>query len=386
MTMRDFLEFALGQYLARTDSIFLDGLVGGMFLTFLMDTPDNCQDRTFTQWYFVIGVMHFVSGMMNNMKEYAEMAADQDGAISVVEKYMKRFLFFMLHLVRAAELPMVGVLGYYVSKIYIHEGDKWTQDRTQISPQNSTMTTSPPCNVCFCEENYVQLAGLTFFIQVAYGVVLVVLVCVMWFIDSDDDTREMEQQVVWQQQERARRGTWYGNVWEVVLLLGMRSFWGERMADAMLSLAVSLPSKNCKLDVIRWFLYGSVAYTLTGVLGKLQKNVKNLAEMDGIINRAEYIVIQVLSLLKLPLFVFELVCFSGIVYEVLNNFNNVDHEKKDKDSEYFCEASVWKFMNAIVVIYFMVLLCRILVIIGALSKGSRPEGSASVAVEDGPSG
>ena len=44
-----FLSYAMGRYQTRTGSLFLDGLVGGMFLSFLMDTGETCMDRNFTQ-------------------------------------------------------------------------------------------------------------------------------------------------------------------------------------------------------------------------------------------------------------------------------------------------------------------------------------------------
>ena len=51
-----FLSYAMGRYQTRTGSLFLDGLVGGMFLSFLMDTGETCMDRSFTKLYFVIGI------------------------------------------------------------------------------------------------------------------------------------------------------------------------------------------------------------------------------------------------------------------------------------------------------------------------------------------
>ena len=57
-----FFSYTMGRYQRRTGSLFLDGLVGGMFLSFLMDTGETCMDRSFTQVYFIIGIFHFICG------------------------------------------------------------------------------------------------------------------------------------------------------------------------------------------------------------------------------------------------------------------------------------------------------------------------------------
>ena len=83
-----FLVYAWGRYRTRTGSIFIDGLVGGMFLSFLMDSEENCADRGFTQVYFYIGLLHFICGIAENLGQYAEEASAEDGVISPMEKWL----------------------------------------------------------------------------------------------------------------------------------------------------------------------------------------------------------------------------------------------------------------------------------------------------------
>ena len=45
--LKSFYTFCVARYKARTGSIFLDGLVGGMFLSFLLDTGEKCAEVNF---------------------------------------------------------------------------------------------------------------------------------------------------------------------------------------------------------------------------------------------------------------------------------------------------------------------------------------------------
>jgi hypothetical protein len=56
--------------------------VGGMFLFFFQ----NCMDRSFTQVYFVIGIFHFICGVVENLDKYAYQSSAMDGTISNVER------------------------------------------------------------------------------------------------------------------------------------------------------------------------------------------------------------------------------------------------------------------------------------------------------------
>ena len=49
-----------------------------MFLSFLMATEEACADTSFIQVYFIIGMLHFMCGIIGNFGDYAEEASAED--------------------------------------------------------------------------------------------------------------------------------------------------------------------------------------------------------------------------------------------------------------------------------------------------------------------
>ena len=218
-----FLLYAYNRFKSNTGSIFLDGLVGGMFLTFLMDTEDNCDERTFTIIFFIIGILHFISSIVQNLSEYAEAAAALDGVISPVENIISWCSWLVLQTLRLVQLPMVLVLGYYgILKFSIIESGKWTHDRMMVEKEEDEA-----CTVCFCEGNYVHLAQITFAFQIIFGLVQLLLWWVMWYVDREDDKGEKIEELQWKREEEMMANTWKGKVMELMALIAMHSFYND---------------------------------------------------------------------------------------------------------------------------------------------------------------
>jgi len=337
-----------------------------MFLTFLMSTDEACMDKNFTQMYFIIGILHFICGIVENLSLYAEEASAEDGVISTMEKWLIWLTTMISQVLRIAEMPMVGVLGYYILKFAILESDKWTHDAEKVKPDGAM---SNNCTVCYCDANYVHLAEITFGFQVFLTVILVILWFTMWYVDSEDDEKEREEEKQWRKEEEKMSKTVYGKVREAMLMIGMHGFYNDQVAGMMLALSVSLPRENCNINVLEWFLIAGVIYTLTGVLSQVQEKVIEMAHLDGIVNKAEYRIILALKLIKFPLFVTELVCFVSIVGEVVANYDHIDHENKDKAGKHYCERGLWKLMLAITGIYSVLFVLRVFIIIASFFGG-----------------
>ena len=75
------------------------------------------------------------------------------------------------------------------------------------------------------------------------------------------------------------------------------------------------------------------------VFTQLTREVEVLAAKDGIVNRAEHILIDCLKFLRLPFFLMELVGYGAVVTRVLVEFPNVEFE--DQVSEHFCQKGIW---------------------------------------------
>eukprot|EP00092_Neocalanus_flemingeri_P026627 GFUD01028861.1.p1 GENE.GFUD01028861.1~~GFUD01028861.1.p1 ORF type:complete len:420 (-),score=137.67 GFUD01028861.1:132-1391(-) len=359
-----FLSFAASRYKARPGSIFLDGLVGGMFLSFLMDTEETCHDRFFVLMFFIIGMSHFICGIVENLDEYADQAAALDEDISLLETRIRWTTWLMLQVLRLTQFPLVVVLGYYSIKFSVLEPGRWTHNREKVVLIGEG---AGNCSVCFCEGNYVHLAQITFAFQTFLGVVLVILWWVMWYVDREDDAGELKEQGEWQRNEVTMSITWWGKIREIVLLIGMQSFYNDSVAGTMLALSVSLPHESCNIHVMEWFLYAGIIYTLTGVLNQVREGVEEMAILDGIINKAEHRMITFLKFCNFPLFLAEFVCFIMIVNLVIANAGNITFD--DANNEFYCEKGTWKLMMAVNGIYSIVFLFRVTVIIGALWTG-----------------
>ena len=101
-----------------------------MFLAYLMDEGDtSCMDSTFTIVFFVVGISHFIIGIVERMAEYAEQASEMDGVISPLEEKIMWSTWLLLHVIRVAQFPLVGALGFYSFKFAVLERSKWTHLR-----------------------------------------------------------------------------------------------------------------------------------------------------------------------------------------------------------------------------------------------------------------
>ena len=128
---KDFLNYSCHRYLDVRTSIFIDGLVGGMFLSFLLDTDEKCQDTSFTGTFFTISLLHFLSKIVNNLAEYSHQASQMDGKETLMERRISLICILVQHLVKVTEFPLVLWLGYYV--IQFHFGS-WTFVKKDVIP------------------------------------------------------------------------------------------------------------------------------------------------------------------------------------------------------------------------------------------------------------
>jgi len=202
----EFLNFSCHRYLDVRTSIFIDGLVGGMFLSFLLDTDEKCQDTSFTGTFFTISLLHFLSKIVNNLAEYSHQASQMDGKETLMERRISLICILVQHLVKVTEFPLVLWLCYYV--IQFHFGS-WTFVKKDVIPEDAKPSN---CQVCYCDRNYVHLATLVFFIQIIFGAVTFLLWFIMWFVDSEDDAKEEEEVRKWKEAEKRMKNSFYGKI------------------------------------------------------------------------------------------------------------------------------------------------------------------------------
>ena len=364
-----FLSFCLARYKTRTSSIFLDGLVGGMFLSFLLDTASGakCEEKSFKTLFFIIGLFHYVSKTVEDLTEYSKCASKMDEVVTKLEQMINTTGFYILHSIRLVQYPMVLALAYYTIKMNLVEGDKWTHEMKDKEKDAS---------IQYCEANDSHIAMLTVVFQLVYGILVLVAWFVMWIVDKEDDTEEEEEQKKWKEEEQREKGTIWGQIKEVVLVVSMHSFFDGQVAGVFLSLSLALPHSSCNIHVTEWFLVGGVVFTMTEVLNDLRAQVEVLAALDGIINKVEHRLILALRFINFPLFCTEFVTFLMVSGRVISHWNNIKTETSDKliDGEpnpHFCERGIWALMVAVMIIYAMVILFRVGVVVGTIIDGKK---------------
>ena len=97
------------RYKQRTGSIFLDGLVGGMFLSFLLDTSEKCDDKDFIAVFFFIGLTHYATLVLQDQMDYSSRVAAHDDVKTKMERFIEAAFPVVLHIIRLLHNGMNNV-------------------------------------------------------------------------------------------------------------------------------------------------------------------------------------------------------------------------------------------------------------------------------------
>jgi len=366
INLGDLLKYYLSRLKNRTNSIYLDGLVGGMFLAFLLDTSDSCDNKDFINVFFYIGLSHYASLVLRDQMDFSQRAAAQDDEETWMEKIIGSTFPVLLQIIRLVQYPLLCALAYYVFAIKLWEGEVWTHDRADKKNKEEGMK--------YCEANTVHIAAVTVSFQLLYGLFIVISWTVLWAVDREDDAAEEEEEKAWRKAEAKEGGTLWGNFKEFILVVGMQSFFDDSVSGTFMSLALALPHINCNIHVTEWFLLAGVVATLTGVVNDLRDEVEELANLDGIINLVEHRLIVGLRMVNFPLFVMEVVTFGAITYLVFYHSDDIKLRREGSENNpHYCEPGIWKLMLAVVVIYTALLIFRVVVLAGSLISDKKPE-------------
>jgi len=312
--------------------------------------------------------LHFLANILGGAAAYAKKASESDKEMTMLERKCQLFIIFLQHLVKLLQFPMVPWLGWYAIQFKTEIAGKWTHDRAEIFPEKSS---SSSCDICYCERNMVHLAILVFVFQAVYGIVSFGCMWFMWYVDKEDDAAEMEEDLEWTRAEQAEAHTWKGKLKKVGQMLCMDPFFNGRVAHVVLSTSVALPHSSCNLHVTEWFLVIGIVSCVTEVFVQLTKEVETLAAKDGIINRAEHILIDFLKFLRLPFFIMEVVGYIAVFFKVVDEYSDIVFE--DKESPHFCQRGIWNICLVITFVYTVVFVFRIIVIIASIVGNQEPD-------------
>ena len=149
-------------------SIIQDGLVGGMFLTFLLDTFAKCKDETFINVFMLVGILHYVSNNLSMLYVYGRRA------VAVTNTFVFRLL---QHLVKLAMFPSLVWLAWFVLKFNTEIDGVWTFEEELVVEDMAG-----DCTPCYCDVMYVRLAELVVAFQVLMGAARLLVWATLWYI------------------------------------------------------------------------------------------------------------------------------------------------------------------------------------------------------------
>lgn len=71
-----------------------------MFLAFLLDTSETCDNKAFINVFFYIGMTHYASLVIGDQMDYSRRAAAHDDKETKMEKVIQSAFPVLLHIIR----------------------------------------------------------------------------------------------------------------------------------------------------------------------------------------------------------------------------------------------------------------------------------------------
>ena len=71
-----------------------------MFLAFLLDTSDSCDNKEFIGVFFYIGLSHYASLVLQDQMDFSRRAAAQDDEETWMERIIQSAFPVLLHIIR----------------------------------------------------------------------------------------------------------------------------------------------------------------------------------------------------------------------------------------------------------------------------------------------
>ena len=315
----DLFKYCFNRSKELTDSIYLDGLVGGMILNYYTDTNEICEDALFNIVFFLICVLHSVSFVVKGIENKYD------------NTWFSAIQYYTMQIIRILQFLTVVALNVAVIHI-VSEVDQWTHDK-QKDPQKK---------YCMAYDFHIGEAALIY--HWVYGTLILMTWVIMWWADRKDKEHNNVEQMKWQEEERKQKGTLCGKIKEVILMVSDtdRSFYNVVYASIFLAVGIGLPKDSCIRDVQNSFLAAGVVQTCSGVLSHLIGYVGLLAAQDGIITKAGNRFIQCLRYGGFLLFMADLSVFAVLIWTFRSHSSHIDY--KDITNDHYCDSHTFTLM------------------------------------------
>ena len=175
-----FIVFARKRFLLNCGSIYVNGIVGGIFMEYLLHDDEDCWNDGYINVFLIITVLHFICGVREHLSQNASLVFETDGKISRIEKVIQQNIFYLQQVFRLIEFIPILMLGYYVFDFHGWGGRQWTFEIPEADGTNSE-----DCTVCYCSRSDVHNAELCFYLHIVYAVATFIMWLSMWWAHKD---------------------------------------------------------------------------------------------------------------------------------------------------------------------------------------------------------
>ena len=367
------VRFCWDRYKDCPNSVAVKALIAGLFFTHLLDDDELCNDRMFTRFMFYLSVLHLVIETSTGLLAYSEKVANMHGERSTIEDAIPMFFKILRHFLRLLQYPILCGMTYYVIK-FMHEERNGTlyHERDLFDECLERQNGDPMVIDCdYCQRSTVSLARFTVFSQLVYGVMVLGTWYVGWKVS-----------IVKGKARRPRRTKMMNSrIMETIFALVEIPLFDSDICDAMMSLSIAATPYTCKFINLNWFLTVCFCNILNTFLSDMRTRMETISKEDGSISQLEQWILDSLQLLHFPLFLVEVAALFYINVIFWAEFENVQHVDENADS--YCSEGTWNVTSFIVGMYSCLLVFKIIVVCGTLSKGKpiTPKDSNPEALE-----
>lgn len=361
-------QFCRDKFLELQDSIFLDHLVSGLLLGYLLDGGGKCKVEFYLQVFLLIGISHVLVFLLKEMVKYAKEAGKYDNHATKLERGLQWLAKRCHYVILILQFGLYLALGFYVfflialrsrGSLTVVEKDPCRNRRPDFKLNGTNI--AEEC--MYCDLSTVNLGSFVFSFQTIYGLIKLVFWLRMHRVQKNKGLAEIGEEAEVVEYERSLKGTIKGFFKETVEILGLKPFFGPLIPKAMFSLSIAVPRDSCNGSILTWYMLGGVASMLAHVLDELIDSVEVSSQEAGFLDWDEFRTIFVLKCGKFVSFTAELLVYFGVSIIYFQNMGRTQSSKKDQP--YYCEDSIQLFNTVVFIIFTFVLLFRILVVVAA---------------------
>ena len=119
------IRYCIIRFFSGSGSVYIPVLASAIFLSFIIDGDNGCEDKAFMNSYFYIGILHFSSEILGMLSEWTKEVFSSDDRVNKLEKIISILFYIFNQLLRSIQILVPLELGFRVILMAI-QNEKWT--------------------------------------------------------------------------------------------------------------------------------------------------------------------------------------------------------------------------------------------------------------------